>query len=72
MAADGVEQSVGLHFLAAFEFGEDAVALRVNADARDFFAEAEHGAHLAEVVGERFHDFAIGEIEKRGALVNQA
>ena len=60
-----------MHFFAAFEFGKDAVTLRINADARDFFAEAKHGAHLAQVVGEGFDDFAVHKIEERRALVDQ-
>ena len=71
LAANGVEQHVALHFFPALEFGEHAVAFLVNADARDFLAKAECGSHLAQVIGESVHDFAIHEIEDQRALVDQ-
>src|SRR5579862_2386734 len=72
LAADGVEKHVTLHSFSAFQFREDAISKRINADARDFFAEAEGGAHLAQVVGERVHDFAINKIENLRALIDQS
>ena len=72
LAAHGIEQSVRLNFLAALKFREHAIALRVNAHARDFLAEAKRSAHLPQMVGERLNNFAVHKIQQRGALVNQS
>ena len=71
LPAHGVEKHVPLHLLAAFEFGENAVALLVDTDARDFFAQPKCSSHLAQVVGKRFHDLAIDEIQHNRALIDQ-
>src|ERR1700678_552761 len=70
LAADGVDQSIRLDFLAAFEFGENTIALWINAHFGDFFAEAEGHADLAKMIAERIHNFAVDEIEKGGTLID--
>src|SRR5580698_956801 len=71
LPAHSVEQRVALHFFAAFEFRENAVAIRVDTDSRHFLAEAEDRIVLPQVIFERSHDFAIDEVEQRGTLVDQ-
>jgi hypothetical protein len=72
LTSHAVEERARLNFLAAFEFGEDAVAGGVESDARDLFTETKRRAHLPKVIGERLDDFAIDEIEDRGTLIDES
>ena len=71
LAAYGIEQDLSANDLAAFEFGENLIAVVVDADGNDFFSQAEDGAKLAQLKAEALDDFAVDEIKERGALVEQ-
>src|SRR5215467_4040993 len=71
LAADRVQQRLPADDFATLELGEDLRALVVEADRNDFFAKTENRAELAQLEAEALDDFAVDEIEKRGALVEQ-
>jgi hypothetical protein len=64
---DGVEQGVGDDAFLADKVGGN-LAIGQFFDAFHFFIEAQRGAVIAHVVGERLDHFVVGEFEKPGTL----
>ena len=71
LAAHRVQQRIGLHFLAALEFREHAIALLVESHAGHLIAQPERRPHLPQMVGERLYDFAVHKIEQLRTLIDQ-
>src|SRR5271154_648815 len=72
LAAYGVDERVALYFLSALESRKNAASVGIDSHPGHFFAETESSAHLAEVIGQSLHDFAVDEIQNRGTLVYQS
>ena len=72
LPTNGVNQPVGQNLFPAFEFRKNAVALRVDADARHFFAKPEHRAQLTQMVGQRIDNLAIHKIQNHRTLIDQS
>ena len=72
LPADGVEQSLAVNVLSARQLGKHPVALFVEADRNDFFAEPKHRPQLPQLEAQALHNFAVHEIQQYGTLVEQS
>jgi hypothetical protein len=60
-----------LRFLSALQLGKHTIAQRIDSDVRDLFSQPKRDTELAQVVGQRFDDLPIYEVEYDWPLVDQ-
>src|SRR6516164_3178549 len=70
-SAYGIQQSLALHRFSALQFGEDAVPVVIESYRYHFLPQPEDGTQLPKLETEAFHNFAVGEVQYEGALVEQ-
>src|SRR5712692_296665 len=71
LATHSIDKSVTVHTLAALQLRKNKIPFRVNPNLRDLFPQAESDSELAQMVEERFYDFAIYELQKDRTLIDQ-
>ena len=72
-APDRVQRLVGDHVFAAVEDQTDAGAagVLILLDGRDGLVQTQRDAVLAQMIGQRFGDFAVDERQQAGAAVDE-
>ena len=60
-----------MHRLAAFELGEDAVTVLVEANVHHLLAQPEYGTELPKLEAQALDDLAIGKVQQHRTLVQQ-
>src|SRR5579883_2995087 len=71
LASDGVQQRLAVYVLAAFQFGEDPVALRVEADRNHPLPQPKDSAQLPQLKAQALDDLPVHELQQRRALIEQ-
>src|SRR5258708_23897927 len=71
LAADSINKSVALYFLAALQLSKNSTASRVDPNLRHLFRETKCDTLLTQVVRQRFDDLPIHEIQNNRPLVDQ-
>src|SRR5258707_613328 len=71
LAADSINKSVALYFLAALQLSKNSTASGVDPNLRHLFRETKCDTLLTQVVRQRFDDLPIHEIQNNRPLVDQ-
>src|ERR1700686_1901318 len=71
LAANSINKSVALYFLAALQLSKNSTASGVDPNLRHLFPEPKCDTLLPQVVRQRFDDLPIHEIQNNRPLVDQ-